>query len=328
MDALSVVNNASGNAARLLWTDYKDGTYAVGTPAQSGVNYFYVASITGADSRGNDTNTLKTAIGSSSLTRRYEFTIVTPTDVVANDITDLNAVYSYSLAAADAPKGMAKGNKLSMSQLKRSSAEWSGSRPQFNDNIIISDYSTVKLREFFACFCVKIPSNMLDVLAGNAGGVGWAELWGAKTHSVSASSDGRFSVQAYRELGRSDGHFIFKFDRFVGPSQTVSEQWTLESANGTLLENKWYWIGFYINRPGDITDILGGKAQVLIVNLTDNTVVLSSQQSGGVFWGESGYDIGKIQKDQVYSGGFPSSGTFDLQYSGFELWNRPPIKLV
>ena len=65
--------------------------------------------------------------------------------------------------------------------------------------------------------------------------------------------------------------------------------------------------------------------QILIVNLSNNTIALSAEKYGVPMKGCYNHEIGKILTQGIYTGGFPASGNIQFEYSGMQFWSCMPV---
>ena len=317
--------------AKLLWTSRLDNSVSLGTldyvpPGVPTVPYYAKSDITGTDTMGNSKTQLETALN-STVNYQYANIIVTPDDVGSpTTLADFAAVYDVSILPNDFPGG--KGNKLKIVQKKRSSTKWSGFRPQ--GLIFTTRTQNAALNTLYVRKKIKIPSNMVDVLSGSAS-VGWCEIDAIKcSHDIGNTVDLRYSIQVFKLSGESGLRFICQIDRGSGGTIIDTSTYPKQTVEGACNPGDTYLLEYYIKRPatGGASNQTDGLYQVVITNLVTNQRYEIANVVGGTHWGVNNGQFSLFYHYLSYTGGFPSSGTFDLEIADLEYWNRPPNALI
>lgn len=352
-DAFSGLVNNSQTSPKLLATHFFDGSIGYPSPPTASGNRYYYSDATGVDGYGHGSSTIKNILNSATtgVNIRRETILVSPTDtyatgggdVVFGDYRDIPAVFDHSIVPNDMPGG--KGNKIVITQLKRSAQEWKDSYPQTQLMFMRRDWQN-PLPTLCYAFKMKLPANMIDVLADNPSYQGWSEQLAIKSNIDNTLTDRRLALKTVREAGESQLRFRLDFDIYKNalpgtivagvPVATGSvlpagptNFWYLESALGAAIPGDIYQIYIYFKPPaGDYTDTTTGLVQILIVNLSKNTIALSGQKSGVAMKGYYNYEMARIYTHAIYTGGWPSSGNIQFEYSDFQFWSRPPLFLV
>lgn len=313
---------------KLLWTSRLDNTFSLGTMdyVPSGVPtvpYYNRSDFSGTDSMGNGKTSLQTALQSTVLWQAYK-TIVDPTDVSSPPVlTDFTDVIDFTIAANDAPGG--KGNKLIMTQKKRSATKWTGFRPQAAS--VTTRTQNVPLNSLYVRKKIKIPSNMVDVLSGSAT-VGWCELDAIKcSPDFGTTVDLRYNVQAQKLQGESGLRFVSQIDRGTGSTNVITPG---TSTEGFCNPGDWFLMEYYIRRPatGGYNNTTDGLFQVVMTNLNTLAREVILDQRGGIAFGLSNGQLSLFYQYLQYTGGFPSVGTFVLEVAEVEYWDMPPNALI
>ena len=181
---------------------------------------------------------------------------------------------------------------------------------------------------------MKVPSNMVDVLSGNSAASGWAELFALKSNISNGSTDWRLALQTQLLPGESGLRFCLNNDLFnkklngdtiPGAGLQPFPIWSMKSLEGACIPGDVYEVYIYYNPPVSNTDLTTGIAQLLIVNLSKNTVAYSVDVRGGVMKGYYNYEVGRMFAVGAYCGGFPSSGTIQWEFSDFQIWDKMPV---
>lgn len=326
LDALSGLANIASVAPKLVMTNLNDESIAWPSPPNGSANYYYT-DITGSDSFGYGPASLSSVLNSTGYIRREM--ILAPADVVANTWADIATVFDVQTVANDFPGGI--GNKVVMTQLNRTSAEWTIGKPQMWNATYVRNTFTNPIPPLCYRWQMKLPSNMIDVLSGNAGGIGWCENFALKANNNDSISDSRLSLQTVKVLGESDLRFRISFDLFInyldgsatpgGPANL----WYMQSALGAAIPGDVYDIYLYFKPPASNTDLVTGLCQILIVNLSKNTISFADEKYGEPMRGYNNYEIGRILTQSLYTGGFPTTGNFQMEYSGMQFWSCMPV---
>lgn len=326
LDALSGLSNIASVAPKLKMTNLMDGLIAWPSPPKGSANYYYT-DITGADSFGNGPASISAALNSSGYIRREM--ILAPADVVANTWADIAPVFDVQIAANDFPGGV--GNKTIMTQLSRTSAKWTIGKPQMWNATYVRNTFTNPLPPLCYRWQMKLPSNMIDVLAGNSGGQGWSEQFALKGNNNDSISDSRLSLHTTRLLGENELRFRVNFDLFINRldgspiSSGPSNLWYINSNLGAAIPGDVYDIYFYFKPPINNSDLVTGLCQILIVNLSKNVISFAGEKYGVPMRGYHNYEIGRILTQSLYTGGFPTAGNFQMEYSGMQFWSCMPV---
>lgn len=335
MDALM----PGGKGAKLLYTNYLDGTISYGALGKAGTSTtLYLQSLTSytnRDSCGYGYGTAMFAAFNSptlGMDLRSE-NIIAADDVSVGDVADVAAVWTKTITATDAPGCI--GNKLVIEQLKRTPAEWNDETPQ-NWGMVFyrRDYATKKLPPLCYRFTLKIPDNFADVL-DNPGSRGWAEIFAAKGTQSNSATQHRISITIIRENGESGLRVYVRFDLFnklmdgtaITPATVPVLLWGMMSDEGAIVPGRHYDFYLYFDQRNDRTD-LTGVTKILVIDKTTNTVAYQDTKTGVPTCGYDQAGIGRIFMYGLYTGGFPSSGTITLEYSGCQIWDSMPINLL
>lgn len=336
---------------KLLLTQRYDGSFAWPALTASG-NRFYYADATGTDSGGHNTTTARIALNSpDGVSFRQENIIfrpdngIGPTDVIAGNDTDVYAVFDRALVANDTPGG--RGNKLVLTQLKRTPAEWTStnnslSAPQFwamimyrfSVNAMSGGVYTYPLPPLCYKFRMKYPANMLSVLAGNPGYQAWAEHWAIKGGPDNNNTQHRLAFKSIIDAGETGIRFELRFDLFnknvdgsAIPATVPTGLWNIKSAEGAAIPGDLYDVYVYFDQKSSVDD-LTGVAQLMVVNLSKNTVAMAESITDVPTIGYDGIPGGRIMWDGCYTFGFPDGETIQYEYSDHELWSRSPVLIT
>lgn len=336
---------------KLLLTQFLDNTFAWPALIKSN-DRFYYCDATGTDSGGHNTTTARTALNSPhGVSYRQENIIfkpdngVPPTDVIAGDSTDVDAVFTYSRVANDTPGG--RGNKLVLTQLKRTPVEWNSTNNSFSApqawGVIMYRYSvaiasggvyTYPLPPRCYRFRMRLPANMLSVLAGNPGYQAWAENWAIKGGVDNANTQHRLAFKTVIDAGETGIRFELRFDLFnknvdgtALPATQPTKLWDIKSAEGAAIPGDLYDIYIYFDQKSSITD-LSGLAQILAVNLSKDTVAMADEKRGVATIGYDGIPGGRVMWYGSYTFGFPDGETIVTEYSDAEIWDSPPVLML
>lgn len=338
---------------KLLLTQRFDGTFA--WPALisgSASNQFYYCDATGTDSGGHNTTTARIALNSpAGVGYRQENLIykpdngIGPTDVIAANSSDVDAVFTKSLAANDTPGG--RGNKLVLTQLKRTPAKWtsnnnSTSTPQcwpltmyrYSVNVNSGGVYTYPLPPLCYKFRMRLPANMASVLAGNPGAQAWAENWAIKGGDNNNNTQHRLAFKTIIDAGETGIRFELRFDLFnknvdgtALPATQPTKLWDIKSAEGAAIPGDIYDIYIYFDQRPSISD-LSGLAQIMVVNLSKNAITMAGSITGVPTIGYDRIPGGRIFWDGCYTFGFPDGETIITEYSDHEIWSSPPVLII
>lgn len=315
--------------AQPFWSCYWDNLVSLGTRARVSVDYFFKATITGADRRGfSSPADLNSAFGNTGQFE-WQYIIVDPTDVTSPDpLVGCDAVWSITTAPTTAPGG--KGNELIVTQLKRSSAKWDGgSRPQLNG--IYNPSTSSARRKICIKQKFKTPSNFLSTFDGypvGGDGFGWMELLAIK-NGVGGLTDGRFNIFVGRNFLRGDTGMCFMC-QFDSGSGGGTKYWRSDfTADGSCQPDTWYEYTYYVEQPatGGKDNLTDGICQCIIQNLSTGEFITVVNRKGGRFYGDSNYPITRLSPILVYTGGYPSAGTLTLKFSDLEFYDEPVYPL-
>ena len=99
----------------------------------------------------------------------------------------------------------------------------------------------------------------------------------------------------------------------------------MQSALGAAIPGDTYDIYIYFKPPVNKTDYVTGLCQILIVNISQNTIALCDEMYGVPMKGYYNYEMAKVLTQGIYIGGFPSVGNIQIEYSGMQFWSRMPV---
>lgn len=328
------IPGGAGNT--LKYTHFFDNTLALPADASlSGTGTaFYYGSWTGADSIGYTPSDLNSVLDTSTSYYRTEIIISPgssisspPGDVNSGTYTDATDVYSRSTSANDMPGG--KGNKYTITQLKRTPAEWNAqSTPQMWMGIVgRNSWASSQIPDLCYSYQVKVPSNLADIMDRRAGFSEWFETFFIKSNSDNNLTDSRIAVAWNRDVTTRAFSWRILFDLFVkdlyGTALSSSNNlWGYSSEPGTLVAGHVYQVNLYFAPPESKTD-LTGKAQALIIDQTDNTVALAVTINNVVMMGYNNHNFARVAMGGLYTGGFPPSGDITLEYGNFMMKQCP-----
>lgn len=334
MDALV----PGGKGPQLLYTNYLDGTISYGSATSAGgskTNYYQtLTSYSNRDTCGYGYGSaVFSALNSpSGIDLRAENIIASGDIVGAGSASDINAVWSKTITATDAPGCI--GNKLVIEQLKRTPAEWNNETPQYWGMVFYRyNVSTNALPPLCYRFTLKIPDNFADVL-DNPGYRGWAEIFAEKGTLDNNTNQHRISIIIIRENGESGLRVYVRFDLFnklmdgtaITPATVPVLLWGMMSDEGAIVPGRHYDFYLYFNQRNDRTD-LTGVTKILVIDKTTNTVAYQDTKTGVPTCGYDQAGIGRIFMYGLYTGGFPSSGNIVMEYSGCQIWDSMPVAI-
>lgn len=320
----------------LKYTHFFDNTLALPADASlSGTGTaFYYGSWTGADSIGYTPSDLNSALDTSTSYYRTEIIISPgssisspPGDVNSGTYTDATDVYSWGTSANDMQGG--KGNKFTITQLKRTTVEWNAqSTPQMWMGIVgRNSWASSQIPDLCYSYQVKVPSNLADIMDRRAGFSEWFETFFIKSNSDNNLTDSRIAVAWNRDVTTRAFSWRILFDLFVkdlyGTALSSSNNlWGYSSEPGTLVAGHVYQVNLYFAPPASKTDMTG-KVQVLIVDQTNNTVALAVTIKNVVMMGYNNHNFARVAMGGLYTGGFPPSGNITLEYGNFMIKQCP-----
>jgi len=317
----------------LKYTHFFDNTLALPADASlSGTGTaFYYGSWTGADSIGYTPSDLNSALDTSTSYYRTEIIITSGAspsgDVNSGTYTDATDVYSRSTSANDMPCG--KGNKYTITQLKRTPAEWDAqSTPQMWIGIVgRNSWASSQIPDLCYSYQVKVPSNLADIMDRRAGFSEWLETFFIKSNSDNNLTDSRIAVTWNRDVTTRAFSWRIRFDAFVkdlyGTALSSSNNlWGYSSEPGTIVAGHVYQVNLYFAPPESKTD-LTGKVQALIIDQTDNTVALAVTINNVVMMGYNNHNFARVAMGGLYTGGFPPSGDITIEYGNFMIKQCP-----
>lgn len=321
------------DSANVVWSCLWDGSVAIGTRAVDSVNYFFKSTVTGTDSRGHSGTELATLFGSTGAFEG-QYIIVDSADITPVPREDgCDAVWSVTTTATDAPGG--KGNKIVVLQKKRSAAINTGSQPQFQmiGNLVGSTRRSICIKQKF-----KLPSNLSDILDSYAAGTGtrWMEFFAVKngnTGDPNSATDSRFTIQAVRmrtnNVDETGMKYMFQFDSGSGGGTNF---WgtSLYSAEGSLVPGVWHEFTMYIEQPatGGVNNLTDGIFRCKIQNLVTGDIVADVSKYGGQFYGPLERKLTRISPVLCYTGGWPATGTIQIEFSDLEISENPRYPLT
>ena len=339
MDALL----PGGKGAKLLYTNYLDGTISYGALTAAGLSVqLYTQSLDYGSNRdscgygyGNSLfNALNTPNG---VAIRAEIIIASGDVGSPASASDVDAVWSKSISATDAPGCI--GNKLTITQLKRTPAEWNNEKPQYWGMVFYRYQASANAIPQLALpplcyrFTVKTPTNLADVLY-NPGYNGWMEIFAIKGTLVNDNTQHRLSIVLNRGNGESGIRVYVRFDLFNKDMSgnnisggTPTLLWGMLSDEGAIVPGNHYDFYLYFDQRNDRTD-LTGLTEILVIDKTTNTVAFQDSKTGVPTCGYDQANGGRIFLYGLYTGGFPSSGNIVMEYSGCQIWDSMPINLL
>lgn len=333
MDALGLIANSAAASPKLKYTHLFDGTLTLPADASlSGTGTaFYYGSWTGADSLDYTPSDLNSALDTSTSYYRTEIIITSGAspsgDVNSGTYTDATDVYSRSTSANDMPGG--KGNKYTITQLKRTPAEWNAqSTPQMWMGIVgRNSWASSQIPDLCYSYQVKVPANLADIMDRRAGFSEWLETFFIKSNSDNDSTDSRIAVTWNRDVTTRAFSWRILFDLFIkdlyGTALSSSNNlWGYSSEPGTLVAGHVYQVNLYFAPPASKTDMTG-KVQVLIVDQTNNTVALAVTIKNVVMMGYNNHNFARVAMGGLYTGGFPPSGDITIEYGNFIIEQCP-----
>lgn len=337
-DALSGIANNRDVAPRLVWANRFDGAISYPEPLGKSGSRFYYTNQTGLDSLGFGSSALVTAFnGGPSTINRREIILVTGNpsvspfygDVITDTAADIPAVFDYSIVPNNLKGG--RGNKLSVTQKKRSQPIWStyDSAPQlWNDHIYRDQWLTKVMPALLYKFKVKLPGNMLAVLAGAGAYQGWFEHFALKFDDATVFTEARLALKTIISGGESGLRFQLAFDLFgknlngvtlpAGPNNL----WDVRSAEGAVIQGHTFDVAIYYRPPLSKSDLVNGLTQVLITDIDTDTVVMAGSKSGVPMMGYSSSNVHRVMWNGLYTGGFPATGNISIEYSDNEAWSN------
>lgn len=325
-----------GKGPELLYTNYLDGTISYGALTATGTSVTnYMQSLNYGSNRDSCGygygDALFSALNTPSGVDLRAENIIAAGDVGSPASTaDVAAVWSKSISATDAPGCI--GNKLTITQLKRTPAEWNNETPQYWGMIFYRyNVATHALPPLCYRFTVKIPTNFADVL-DNPGSRGWAELWAIKGTLDNGNNQHRISITLIRENGESGIRVYVRFDLFnkhmdgtaISGSGGPVLLWGMMSDEGVIVPGNHYDFYLYFDQRNSRTD-LTGVTKILVIDKTTNTLAFQDSKTGVPTCGYDQANGGRIFFYGLYTGGFPSSGNTVLEYSGCQIWDSIPL---
>jgi len=343
MDALGQIANNPSVAPKLLLTHRYDGgiNWAGSLSRSSSIFYYKDIPDGSVDSLNYGPYKARTALASpSGVGFRQENIIFHPddgigaTDVISDNSTDVPLVFSTAYPASTICNK--KGNMLVIEQLKRTPPEWnstnnSRSAPQFWSLIMYRYSYTVRMLPRCFKFSMKLPANLLDILADNPNYQAWKENWCAKGNNSNSDSQHRYAFKTVINAGETNARFELRFDLFnkdlsgaTLPDTQPTGLWSLTSDEGAANPGDEYDVYIYIDQRVDRTD-LDGETKVLVINRTQNTVAMKESITGVATCGYDQAPIGRISWGGCYTFGWPSSGTIVLQYADYQIWDKMPV---
>lgn len=325
-----------GKGAKILYTNYLDGTISYGALTKAS-NTLYTETLNNYSNR--DTcgygygSALFSALNSalSGVDLRSE-NIIAAGDVGSPASTaDVAAVWSKSISATDAPGCI--GNKLTITQLKRTPAEWNNETPQYWGMVFYRyNVGTNVLPPLCYRFAVKIPTNFADVIY-NPGSRGWMEIFAIKGTLDNANNQHRLSIVLNRENGESGIRVYVRFDLFNKDMSgnnisdgTPTLLWGMLSDEGAIVPGNHYDFYLYFDQRNNRAD-LTGLTEILVIDKTTNTVAFQDSKTGVPTCGYDQANGGRIFFYGLYTGGFPSSGNIVMEYSGCQIWDSMPLHI-
>lgn len=326
-----------GKGAKLLYTNYLDGTISYGALTAAGLsvtNYTQSLNYGGnRDSCGYGYgDSLFSALNTPSGVDLRAENIIASGDVGSPASTsDVAAVWSKSISATDAPGCI--GNKLTITQLKRTPAEWNNETPQYWGMVFYRyNVGTNALPPLCYRFTVKTPTNLADVIY-NPGSRGWMEIFAIKGTLDNANNQHRVSIVLNRENGESGIRVYVRFDLFnkdmngndiSGGAPTLL--WGMLSDEGAIVPGNHYDFYLYFDQRNNRTD-LTGLTEILVIDKTTDTVAFQDSKTGVPTCGYDQANGGRIFFYGLYTGGFPSTGNTVLEYSGCQIWDSMPLHI-
>lgn len=326
-----------GKGSELLYTNYLDGTISYGALTATGTSVTnYMQSLNYGSNRDSCGygygDALFNALNTPSGVDLRAENIIAAGDVGSPASTaDVAAVWSKSISATDAPGCI--GNKLTITQLKRTPAEWNNETPQYWGMIFYRyNVSTNALPPLCYRFTVKTPTNLADVIY-NPGSRGWMEIFAIKGTLDNANTQHRLSIVLNRENGESGIRVYVRFDLFnkdmngndiSGGAPTLL--WGMLSDEGAIVPGNHYDFYLYFDQRNNRAD-LTGLTEILVIDKTTNIVAFQDSKTGVPTCGYDQANGGRIFFYGLYTGGFPSSGNIVMEYSGCQIWDSMPLHI-
>ena len=329
MDALM----GGGKRAKLLYTNYLDGTISYGALTKAS-NTLYTETLNYGSNRDSCGygygDSLFSALNTPSGVDLRAENIIAAGDVGSPASTsDVAAVWSKSISATDAPGCI--GNKLTITQLKRTPAEWNNETPQYWGMVFYRYMvGTNALPPLCYRFTVKTPTNLADAIY-NPGSRGWMETFAIKGTLDNANNQHRLGIMLNRGNGESGIRVYVRFDLFNKDMSgnnisggTPTLLWGMLSDEGAIVPGNHYDFYLYFDQRNNRTD-LTGLTEILVIDKTTNTVAFQDSKTGVPTCGYDQANGGRIFFYGLYTGGFPSSGNIVMEYSGCQIWDSMPV---
>lgn len=328
---------------QLKWSNLMDN--AVVFPAMAGSNTFYTEALdlyTTYDSLGNRPYDLfspsKNILNTSAGVYIRSENIIDSDDVSSNTATDVAAVFTKSFATNDHPGG--KGNKVVITQLKRTPPKWGDGTPQVWQLTIGRYLPNNPLPALTYKFSMKVPSNLSEILTHTNPSLypAWFECLAFKGTTDNNNTQHRISIQLVKQPGETGMRFLVRFDLFNkdlnGNALPVSATtptflWDMKSAEGSLIAGDTYDVYFHFDQRTPSTD-LTGVVKILIINTSKNTVAMNDMRTGVATCGYDAAPVGRLYFFGLYTGGFPASGNIQIEYGNLMFWSpyAPPVRMT
>lgn len=331
---------SGGKPPKLLYTNYLDGTISYGALAKAGDTSTtnYIQSLTNSSNRDSCGYGYGTALFAAFDSTYLGMDLRAENIIAAGDVgspstaADVAPVWSKTISATDAPNCI--GNKITIEQLKRTPAEWNNETPQCWPLVFYRrDFASKVLPPLCYRFVVKIPTNFADVV-DNPGTRGWMEIFAIKGTENNNTNQHRLSIQLIRESGESGIRIYVRLDLFNKrmDGTTISGGglellWGMMSEEGAIVPGNYYDFYLYFDQRVDRSD-LTGVTKILVIDKSTNAIAYQDSKTGVPTCGYDQASGGRIYMCGLYTGGFPSSGTITMEYSGCQIWDSMPVILL
>jgi len=323
-----------GSNARIIWSSLFNGTIALATPT-SGDSLTYTGNVTGADSNSHGVNTLDDAwqiAGGQAFYAQY--------------LLDAAGALSTRFVTTSRPSTFVGGigNEIEIKQVARSATEWSGSLPQCEFVMELSNtyFDTSPVNEYYCSKMIRIPSNMIDVLDRPAGvewTVAWSVIEDVKCGPV-ATNDARIIINVLKVQGETGLRFRAALDNCGTDTLTGVNNGIIAGLNSdgvidygqtdesTAVPGKDYKIEYWIKRSAGREDLTTGRFVAIATRMDTGERFTIINKTGGQFWGYHSHHFKRFFPIIVYTGGFPSSGDYTMVYSNIEYWSFSPYIII
>lgn len=322
--------NAS-NVPKLLWTSLFDGTIAITTPDNDPTIYYYTGNITGVDSRGHGAATLNSAFGITGSASSFRAEYIMDDILVDHPLSD---IFVTTFRPSTFIDGI--GNEVEIRQVARNDTEWSGSRPQCELTIELSN-STEAINEYYCTKMFEVPANIIDILDRPAGA--WT-VAGFVIEDVkcgpTATNDARILINLIKVQGETGLRLRAQLDNSGTDTLTGVTNGVIagldadgvidygQTDEGAILPGKQYRLGYWIKRSAGRADLSTGRFVADVTRLDTKEKFNIIDKTGGQFWGYHSHHFKRFFPVICYTGGFPSTGDITIKYSNIQYWSKPP----